>query len=436
MRKLRDYEERHRRCGPHTQGYNKTLQLLHGDLAARAAHQKNECKYVLYSPYSGLGNRIVSLTSSFLYALLTGRVLLIDRGKDFSKLFCEPFPNTSWLIPLDFPIKNFEFDSGHPLSYASLVKNHKSTIRDMPSFVYAHLVSDYGPEDARFFFEEDQRALKAVPWLLIRSEVYFSPAFFLNEDFEPELARMFPDTEAVFHHLVRYLFQPSNKVWGIITRYYKAYLAVGEETLSIQIRNFEHVISPFEIVARQMISCTIREKLLPEVELGEAQVGHRRWKIKNVLVTALYSGYADKIRRVYWDHPTRGGVILSVHQPSHEEKQLLDDEDHDIRAWAEMNLLSFSDVLVTSAWSTFGYVGQGLGGLKPWVMLRLKSHALPDPSCLRDISMEPCFHKPPEYLLEKKMAGNRGKVAHYVNYCLDAEGGLKILDRNSTIFKS
>ncbi|CAA7388337.1 unnamed protein product [Spirodela intermedia] len=429
VQKLREYEDRHRRCAPHTNAYKKMLPLLTGGVAAGTVE---ECKYLLWTPFSGLGNKIISLTSSFLYALLTERVLLIDRGRDFSKLFCEPFPGTSWLIPEDFPMKNLYFNRGDPLSYGSLVRE-KGIVNPLPSFVYAHVVTDFAQEDARFFFEEDQRALRGVPWLLVRSEVHYAAGLFLNADFEPELSRLFPETETVFHHLSRYLLHPSNKAWGMITRYYHTYLAKGKERLGIQIRIFNHENSPFENVSTQVVNCLMKEKLLPEIDLNDPQVVPGRWKIMDVIVTTLHSGYLDKIRSIYWEHPAAGGVLVSVHQPSHEEYQLMDDESHDMKAWAEMNLLSFSDVLVTSAWSTFGYVGQGLGGLKPWILLRPKSPALQEPSCVRDISMEPCFHLPPAYLCEQKMDGKRGKVAPYVTYCVDVEGGLKVLARNNEV---
>ena len=109
---------------------------------------------------------------------------------------------------------------------------------------------------------------------------------------------------------------------------------------------------------------------------------------------------------------------------------MTDKENHDIKAWMEINLLSFSDVLVTSAWSTFGYAAQGLGGLRPWILTRPKDAVMPKPTCYWEISMEPCFHLPPSYLVEKMMEGGKGKVAPYVGHCLDVEGGLKVFRRN------
>lgn len=62
--------------------------------------------------------------------------------------------------------------------------------------------------------------------------------------------------------------------------------------------------------------------------------------------------------------------MVSVHQPSHEEFQRFGVRSHDSKAWAEIYLLSLTDVLITTSQSTFGYVAQGLGGLRPWVMYK------------------------------------------------------------------
>ncbi|XP_078439537.1 putative fucosyltransferase 8 [Wolffia australiana] len=431
VQKLRDYEENHRRCEPLSHGYNNTiLSLISGNNGNTAS---SDCKYLINTPFNGVGNKIITLVSSFLYAILTGRVLLIDTTINFSKLFCEPFPNTTWIIPENFPVKNLYLSKDDPFSYGYLLRE-KGKLSSLPSFVYLHLISDYGEEDARFFFEEDQRALKEVPWLLLRSDIYFATGLFLNEEFQPELFKMFPETTTTFHHLVRYLLHPSNKVWETIMRYYETYLSAGNETLGIQIRVFDENMFPFESVSSQVMDCIIKKKLLPEV----AQDGGRKVrrdskkKIKNVLVTTLYSGYAEMIRNMYWKNPTASGELVSVHQPSQEKTQKMEDAFHDMKALVEMNLLSFSDVLMTSASSTFGYVAQGLGGLKPWIIPRPERFNAPldmDLSCFRDISMEPCFHKPPESLIEKKMVGEQERAAGCVGYCFDAEGGIKIYDR-------
>ncbi|MQM11470.1 hypothetical protein Taro_044377 [Colocasia esculenta] len=437
VERLRKYEEHHRRCAPGTAAYDRALRLLDADTAP--ANATEYCRYVLWGPYAGLGNRILSLASSFLYALLTDRVLLIDPGKDLTSLFCEPFPNTTWLLPPGFPITRFEeFKKKNRQSYANLLIKKKisndaaSGGPRPPPFVYAHLGDTYSTEDMYFFCERDQAAIRTVPWLLVKSNLYFVPPLFLNQEFEPELARLFPEKETVFHHLGRYLFHPTNKVWRMVASYYRAYLAAAGERLGVQIRIFSHWDAPFDVVSEQVVNCLHKEKLLPAADALAAAPVRLAAEPNNttaVLITSLDSGYFEKIRSMYWEHPVAGGVAVTVHQPTHEGTQKTGRTSHDEKAWAEINLLSLADVLVTSAWSTFGYVAQGLAGIRPWVLVRVEKGKMPEPTCLRDISMEPCLHKPPWYVCRERRNGDNAKVVPFATHCPDLNGGLKLVDR-------
>ncbi|GAY33512.1 hypothetical protein CUMW_275320 [Citrus unshiu] len=158
--RLRSYEALHQRCGPYTKSYNKTLQKL----KSGNQPESSDCNYLVWISFSGLGNRILTLASAFLYALLTNRVLLVDPGVDMVDLFCEPFPEVSWFLPSDFPLKNqFDsFDQISPHCYGRLLKNNNTMNSNgsSRSFVYLHLVHDYDDHDKLFFCDEDQSFLQ------------------------------------------------------------------------------------------------------------------------------------------------------------------------------------------------------------------------------------------------------------------------------------
>lgn len=99
-----------------------------------------------------------------------------------------------------------------------------------------------------------------------------------------------------------------------------------------------------------------------------------------------------------------------------------------MKAWAEIYLLSLSDVLVTSAGSTFGYAAQGLGGLKPWMLIRPKNKMVPYPPCRLDKSMDPCFHYAPSYECKAKHKTDFFTVAPYVRHCADRQAGVKLFN--------
>ncbi|CAM8929680.1 unnamed protein product [Rhodiola kirilowii] len=427
LSRIRSYEALHKRCGPNTEPYQKMLEQLKKGQTA----EPSDCSYVVWISYSGLGNRILTLASAFIYALLTNRVLLVDPGVDIADLFCEPFAEASWLLPRDFPLMSQfnSFDQKSQHCYGKILKGASSANSAVPPYVYLHLAHDYDDQDKLFFCDENQDFLRKVPWLIMRTDNYFVPSLFLMPSYERELNSMFPQKEAIFHLIGRYLFHPTNSVWGLITRYYQAYLANADERIGIQIRVFETGPGPFQYVLDQILSCTMKKNLLPEINM-QNPISSPRGKSKSiaVLMTSLSAGYFEKIRNLYWEHSTVDGEIIAVYQPSHEEYQQTGKKMHNRKAWAEMYLLSLSDVLVTSSWSTFGYVAQSLGGLKPWILYKPENSTTPDPACQRAMSMEPCFHAPPFYDCRAKKGIDTGKLVPHVRHCEDMSWGLKLVD--------
>uniref|UniRef100_A0A2C9UWW5 Fucosyltransferase n=1 Tax=Manihot esculenta TaxID=3983 RepID=A0A2C9UWW5_MANES len=386
---------------------------------------------------SGLGNRILNMASAFLYALLTNRVLLVEHETDMADLFCQPFPNTSWLLPLDFPVKNElrRLNQHSPNRYGNLLRNNiinASTVSP-PSLLYLFLAFNCDDYDKLFYCDDQQMFLQKIPWLIVKSDEYFIPFLFLIPTFKQELDKMFPDKETVFHHLGRYLFHPSNKAWGLITRFYQSYLAKADERIGIQIRVFDPKASPFEVVIDQILACTLKEKLLPEVDKARfiASPSENRTS-KAILIASLYPEFYDNIRNIYWTFPTLSGEVIGVYQPSHEQYQHFGDSMHNMKAWVEMNLLSLSDVLVTSSWSTFGYVAQALGGLNPWILYKPENQMTPNPPCRKAISMEPCFHFAPSFDCKAKANADMGTIFPHVKHCEDATSGLKLVNDHSS----
>ncbi|CAI9112097.1 OLC1v1012477C3 [Oldenlandia corymbosa var. corymbosa] len=435
--RLRSYEALHKRCGPYTESFNRSLEYFKSGRYNSSAGPA-DCKYIVWLTRAGLGNRMITLASSFLYALLTNRILLVDPEAHFSDLFCEPFPETSWLVPSDFPIID-EFGSFNRKSrrtFGNLLKKNafgSSKAALVPSYVYLHLVSDYTDDDKRFFCDQDHTVLQKVPWLLVRSDLYFAPSLFLMPSFQQELADLFPEKETVFHFLGRYLFHPANAVWRAIVRYYNDYLANADETIAIQVRVLDTGDAPFKQVMKQILGCVIKENILPRVNETlkglPMNITSGISKTKAVLMTSLTPDYFEAVRDMYQEHPTVTGEVVKVYQPSHEEYQHSKNQMHNMKAWAEIYLLSLSDKLVTTAKSTFGYVAQSLGDLKPWILYKPEDYKPnSDPVCQRGVSMEPCFQAPPNNDCKSKRMIDIGKMVPYIRHCEDMNWnwGLKL----------
>ncbi|CAG7867051.1 unnamed protein product [Brassica rapa] len=430
--KLRSYEKLHKRCGPGTQAYKEATKNLIGHNDKNYANETvGECKYIVWVAVYGLGNRILTLASVFLYALLTDRVVLVDQSKDISDLFCEPFPGTSWLLPRDFPLTRQidGYNKGYSRCYGTMLNNHAISANSTPPHLYLHILHDSRDEDKMFFCPKDQTLIDKVPWLIVKANVYFVPSLWFNPAFQTELVKLFPRKEAVFHLLAKYIYHPTNEVWGMITSYYKAHLARADERLGIQIRVFSGGAGYLKNVMDQVLSCTQREKLLPQVAGTQEVNVTQSQKVKAVLVTSLYPEYSDRLRNMFSKKDSSRGEVIKVYQPSGERYQQTDKKIHDQKALTEMYLLSLTDNVVTSARSTFGYVAHSLGGLKPWLLYQPRDASVPDPPCVRSTSIEPCHLTSPSHGCDADWGTDSGKVLPFVKHCEDRDNdGLKLFD--------
>ncbi|XP_022931528.1 probable fucosyltransferase 8 isoform X1 [Cucurbita moschata] len=448
LSKLRRYESLHRRCGPNSPSFRRALVGLTSPTNSTSLPE--DCKYAVVLTRDGLGNRILAIISAFFYALMSDRVFLIDRGNALDDLFCEPFLGSSWILPSDFPLRR-EFGSfrqSFPGSFGNILRNGmlEKTIEDSPvSYLYLHLSHDASDYDKLFYCDRQQNLLKKVPWLIMETNNYLVPGIFLGSFFREELNKLFPAKDTVFHHLGRYLFHPTNGVWGLISRSYKPYLARAKEMLGIQIRNFGSESGSFQDQMNQLLACTQKKKLLPDVEQSSPEKSNSTASqtVKVVLVTSLSSEYSETLKEMYWEHGGIDGEVVAVYQPSHEGIQSSNKKMHNRKALAEMYLLSLSDVLVTSDWSTFGYVAQGLAGVKPWMLYKAEDKVFPplnewlkyrtrnetgDWPCRRAVSMEPCLHVPPVCDCDEMQRRDGWNELPFVTHCEDASWGLKLVN--------
>jgi xyloglucan fucosyltransferase len=440
--RLRRYESHHRLCGPGTPAYSRAVARLRDSNSSTttssdtAADDGAKCRYIVWIPQAGLGNRVISTAAAFLYALLTDRVLLVHHPADLDDIFCEPFPGPStWVLPeKDFPIPDIDgFSIRTPESLGNAVGRHEAYRDPPPPWMYVHLQNNYNLNDGRFFCNDGQDAVHGVRWLLLRSDNYFVPGLFLVPRFEQELDRLFPRRDAVFHHLGRYLIHPSNTVWAMVARYHSSYLAPAEERVGIQVRDFKFVPISADDRYGQIISCAHREGILPAVvdNVSSSAAPDDRpettTKRKAVLVVSLRGEYYDKLSSLYYELGAAGGGAVSVFQPTHLGAQHTEERHHNQKAFAEMVLLSFSDVVITSAASTFGYVSQGLAGLRPWVLMTPVGGKAPEPPCRLAPTIEPCFHNAPQFECKTRKRGDSGGVVPHVRHCEDYPSGIQLL---------
>lgn len=437
IQRLREYEKYHKKCGPHSELYKEAIEQLKSGQNV----ENTECKYAVFAQGNGLGNRMLAIASTFLYSILTNRILLIEMKEETKNVFCEPFPESSWELPSDFPIKDLEwkFRRESPESFINLLENRNISLdanvsaESLPPFVFFDAWSNAWHVHGLIFCEDHQKIVQKFTWMITKSDCYYAPALFLYPEFENELRLMFPVKEAMFHHLGRYLFQPTNLVWEMIERFHQTYLTNTDEKIGLQIRIVPYDAPPFEKVYERIIECSEKEKLLPEIGISNLTNSiSNPTKRTSVLIISLYSEYYEKIKSTYYENSTVTGELVSVFQPTHELAQNTFAQFHNQKALAEMYLLSYCDKIATTAMSTFGYIAHGLAGLKPYILMTLNWQiAKPGPVCVQSKSVEPCLHSPPFPECKPNTRVDPAEALPYLRTCEDFDNGVKLFDEVS-----
>jgi xyloglucan fucosyltransferase len=433
VQRLREYEKYHRKCGPHSEFYKEAIEQLKS-----GKNVETECKYTVFTQGNGLGNRMLALVSTFLYSLLTKRILLVEMIEESKNVFCEPFPESSWELGSDFPIKDltWKFQKESPESFINLLENgtisldSNVSVKSLPPYVFFDAWSIAWHVHSRIFCEDHQKVVQKFTWMITKSDCYYAPALFLYPEFENELKLMFPVKESMFHHLGRYLFQPANPVWEMIERFYQIYLINTDEKIGLQIRIIPFDPPPFEKVYGRIIECSEKEKLLPEIGTSNlTNSASSPTKRTSILVISLFSEYYEKIKSTYYENSTITGELVSVLQPTHEEAQNTLAQFHNQKALAEMYLLSYCDKIAITAMSTFGYIAHGLAGLNPFILRTLFWQIpKPGPACVRSMSVEPCLHSPPFPECKPNTRVNPAEAVPYLRFCEDFDNGVKLFD--------
>ncbi|CAI7926514.1 unnamed protein product, partial [Closterium sp. NIES-53] len=392
------------------------------------AAQVEGCKYLLWVEpnYSGLGNQLLSLVSSFTYALLTNRTLIINPECFPARLLCNPFPYSSWAPPA---LNRGSFNHMRLRAEKRRVGYNAFQEPGMPAAnttdgaaddaadaVYSNLNYSVNDTDLVFFCSQEQERIRAVRFLALLTEEYVLPGLYLVSEFDADLERLVPDRLPLMH-VGRYLLHPANYLWEEITRAFRAYLAPHQHRFGIQIRDFTPDSSNEGEALARVLHCAVNisHGLPPTLShdqwrlLGSNQsaanssdmepiqkaAGAGTVRSVGVLVASLKRSYVDALHEAYVEGLPLEGYNVAVTSLSHEGEQKTGDLLQLERALKEMWLLSMCDLLLVSDSSTFGYMAAGLAGVSPFslnIVPRMKSDWLHNgrPACVVT-TPEPCY---------------------------------------------
>lgn len=414
VERVREYTEMHARCTNPVKDWNAFYLNHSAGLEGRT--DLSDCYYLLWMPptYAGLGNRLLSLVSTFVYALLTNRAILLGPSTAVAQLLCNPFHESSWFISSSgFRTMYFNILKWQPKVGAFADRVEQGTKWDKKA-AYADLRFRYTEQDWRFFCEDEQRRVKEAKFVGLHTDEYTVPGYYLVPTFESALKKLFPDG-LVFMHTGRYLLHPVNFLWSRITRTHHAYLARHQRLVGIQVRTFYRKDGDTD---ERVVRCAVNvSRYLPHlmptstwISLLTHPDNRMAAMLRNpfprsiaVFVTSLSHHHFEALRSSYADNEALDGSIVAVHSEGHEGAEAVGQLAQYERAILEMWLLSFSDQLIVSDLSSFGYIPSALSGLKPFSMNigfrpgLINWYSNNRPVCA-PASSEPCFITPPAYL--------------------------------------
>lgn len=421
------YVAMHKEC---SHGKNWTEVFLH------QRGQKDYCKYlIVMEGVGGLGNKLLSLTTAVAYGLATDRVVLVEGRNQFKDLLCDPFTESSWLLPEGFPYENVTGAEGMSVAIA---KNFTDV--DKVLLQLDHIQSW---ADGQVFCDHTHSGLANVRWLGWTSNQYYVTRLLMVPSLWERLNPLFAPEDA-FTVLSHKVLLPKNELWAHIVRLYFGYLAGSSKRVGVQVRlHGRHDLAEYDpVVFDRILHCFQSREVLPKLKTEEdasdvmafARNGWEGTSEISVLVTSLQLKYYDEIKDLYAGRPNVNNSVIRFHMISHLGYQ--DQSVHQSEtAFVEMWMLSFSDVLLISSYSTFGYIPQGIGGLKPLYLNTKAGDVVTNAtvsSCYGGVSSQPCTHFPQKPKCDGASDANALHsewMRHHVRECVDQPGGLQLVDK-------
>lgn len=189
---------------------------------------RNKVRYLVWRPVGreDLADHLLSLTSAFLMALLTDRVLLVN-FPHARALFCEPFTRSSWIFPSSHLRALDRFQS------LGAALQRRGPLR----IVRLHLREGFHDDDSMHVTCQGhlKDLLSHVQILLVDSPGGFIELLQHNPSHRDRLATMF-EGDSPYGPLMGHLFHPSNDMWSrLIDSYHTHYTNDSERPARLAI---------------------------------------------------------------------------------------------------------------------------------------------------------------------------------------------------------
>ncbi|BBN08245.1 xyloglucan fucosyltransferase [Marchantia polymorpha subsp. ruderalis] len=325
----------------------------------------NGCKFLVAEAGNGLGNRVLWMVSTLLYAVLAGRVILIDPRSLIPSLMCEPFSGSSWVAPSEFPFADLrpdlwvspdEFVAGID---AAAAKNGSNIT--LPSFKAVRGDDSWGPT-SRFYCPMEQHLYSRVKWVTLGGCLYFLPELFAIPTFKLALEATFKN-RVPLTHLLRSAMLPRDSVWNKVKDVLDGPFTQADELIGVHVRYRGGYVQYQNLNAH--VNHKVHQCLLAG---GLLRPGHHPLTFTNsstlIFISSLYPGLHDELVKLY---PRGNEDRVNILQLSSEGEQysgLQIDEG----ALVEILSLSLCDAVLISPMSTYSTLAHAYGGMTPWII--------------------------------------------------------------------
>lgn len=472
-RVLKEYEKLHRACITKVGKGNLTEYFLSRD-------NSSGCKFLVgaIQDGAGLGNKVLSMVSGFLYAVLTQRVFVIPADTQVPGIMCEPFEGSSWVVDpegLFTPWHKHREMWNHSVQFYGEVDSVRKENEVIESWVYGVLPADPPTfschPGGRFYCGTEQAYYDAVPWIYFDGCIYFLPKLFTIPSFRPVLEEIFPDRMALTH-ILRSVMLPSDAVWSRIHQVDMVYLRHADHRVGFQVRYRAGIIQfqkYHDLIEKRVLECAISNGILPQNTSSRQQktlpagsyprrvgrVDNQSWdqssdpsvpspseevaptksSVTTLFIASLFQGLHVYLTEAYVRNPLATGESIGLIQLTHDDTQAFSVEE-DLQALTEIIGLSLSDHLFVTPLSTFGGLAQAYGALVPWF---IESRLVTEVPCVRAQTSDTCYQLPEQEYSCQYDPNQDGQLVYdivpYIKNCLSVEVlpmGIQLITGNRT----
>ncbi|GJP41878.1 hypothetical protein CLOM_g1501, partial [Closterium sp. NIES-68] len=398
---------------------------------------RKPCQYIHVPIFPrGLGNRLVNHVNAFILALVTQRAIITTPWSFVVRRLCNPFNSTSWALPWHVHKSFVNSVKNQSVEFKDIVKYHarqgelkegeaagaaaagagggggaegllELSRDEVDAVVRNHTVNIHlAGRGMHTFCTDAWAAIDSAVFWSMAIDVYFVPSLYYLPRYAAALNRLFPD-HRVLTHTARFLLHPDNQLWAAITRLFHANLAHHSHRVGIQVRSALGIHLP---LADRVLSCAADvAQYLPPIgsnqtptanSTGQTGGSQTQGSVEaegsvGVFVASLSTQHWLDMQGRYALYGAQDLTPLSFWTLSDQRAEKWTDTQFEY-AVMEMWLLSFSDRILISDFSSFGWVALGLAGIDGYSMAVAVLHAFEidwrkenRPVCV-SISPEPC----------------------------------------------